>query len=155
MSEQATDPTILDWFFRGLTAVWAVALVIGGLVLKSNGEKFDDVDKKFAETKADLSAVGVRADTADKAAQANLLAIKSIELSIKNTELDMARLQIHITENFCNKADIQGSLQRVHEKIEDGNKKTDDLNETVGKKIDDLRRDLQSDIRAAIEIHRT
>lgn len=93
-----------------------------------------------ASFKTDLDAVGVRADTAEKAAQENRLAIKSTQLDIKNTELDMAKLQIHITETFCNKAENQHSLGRLYDQMEANSK-------DIRNQIDQLRRDLQKEIR--------
>lgn len=72
------------------------------------------------------------------------------QLAIKDGETAMERLRTHVSENFANKIDIQQSLARVHEKIEEGNKKTDLINENVGNKIDQLRRDMQTDIRASL-----
>lgn len=73
----------------------------------------------------------------------------------KDMEIEMGKLRLHISENYASKPDIQASLERVHEKIEAGNKKTDDMNEAVSNKIDQLRRDLQADIRSALALPRS
>jgi hypothetical protein len=125
------DPTVIDWFFRGLAAISPFLALVGGYILRLNSNR--------------LTSIEERQGYVEGLAQDNRLAIKEAEILVAN-------LRTHITENFCNKVDIQQSLARVHEKIEDGNKKTDEINTSVGNKIDQLRRDLQADIRSAISV---
>lgn len=131
MSDDAQAPTLLDWVFRGFAAIGPLAAVAFGYILRTNASR--------------MEALQTRQDGLEEMANQN-------RIDIKDTEISMKTLQIHITENFCNKADIQSSLARVHEKIEDGNEKTDKLAESMGNKIDQLRRDLQDDIRSAMAL---
>lgn len=129
--------SLLEWLFRIVAFVGAA---VGPLI----GVVFAFIVKTGSER---IRVIETKHDDLEKAVRVN-------QLNIKETEISMERLKTHISDNFCNKVDIQASLQRVHEKIEDGNKKTDDLAESVGSKIDQLRRDLQADIRSAITIAR-
>lgn len=133
MSDSAS-PTILDWIFRGLAAVGPVCGIAFGYVLNLNRKRSDDFERRL------IAAEGL---------------VQENRLAVVNGELALTKLHLEITENFTNKVDMNASLQRVHEKIEDGNKKTDELSETVVNKIDQLRRDLQADIRSAIATNRT
>lgn len=131
MSDDAQAPTLLDWIFRVFAAIGPIAAVSFGYILRTNASRVESIEIKQEALEA--------------------MANQS-RIDIKDTEISMKTLQIHITENFCNKADIQASLARVHEKIEDGNEKTDKLAENMGNKIDQLRRDLQDDIRSAMAL---
>lgn len=131
----STDPTIMDWIFKGLAVV---ATFLGGVITLGGGYI-------LRLSAGRIKAIEVRQTATETLARQN-------QLDIKDAGVAVLRLQNHITENFCNKADIQASLSRVHEKIEDGNDKTEKLNENMSNKIDQLRRDLQQDIRSAIGI---
>lgn len=109
--------------------VWPIA--IGGISwwLSQNSKRIDVLDDEVKSVK-ELHQQGM--------------------LKISEQRTAMAELRSYVLENFADKGDIQNSLSRVHEKIEEGNRKTDQINENVGNKIDQLRRDMQADIRASL-----
>lgn len=131
MEPNEQNSTIIDWVFRGFSTMGPLIAVVFGYIMRLNANRIDTITGRL--------------DSSENMAQQN-------RLDIKDTELSMANLKTHIAENFSNKLDIQSSLARIHEKIEDGNKKTDEGNEKMNNKIDQLRRDLQSDIRNAIAV---
>lgn len=130
MSDQ-TDPGVIEWFFRGLSVAMSLLAAGFAYILRTNATK--------------LRAIDIRQDATDKLVQESRLDIKNAEISVKN-------LQIHVTENFCNKGEIQTSLARVHDKIEDGNRKTEELGERMADKVDNLRKEISADIRSAMQV---
>lgn len=120
---------ILDWAAKGLAVVASIFTAMGALILSRYNKRVDDLEDRIKG--------------AETLGQQN-------QLGLQKGETSMAMLKTYVSENFANKTDIQQSLSRVHEKIEEGNRKTDQLGDNFGNKIDQLRRDVQSDIRATL-----
>lgn len=138
---------VIFWTWA-LAAVQSVFFVLGSgvvYILNLNSKRMDVQDNR-------MEAANIRIDGAEAAVHVNALAVEGAKLGTANLKIDM-------TEK------IAQQLEKVYGTISSGNQKIDTkidaLGIMLGEKIDDwntksierndqLRRDLQSDVRSAL-----